>query len=172
MEYNCLSTISLCIGIGPKLFPEETLSSDCKYCLCTFLVRNWGVLHWGSSLSSSFFPYEEFYSIQFSSLLERTVLFVNETKKYSFPGFVRDHNLKFTIAWYLLDNWLREVIFVKDGLKEMQPSVLPNNLKSISGLMKTIREMSNWTPRSAQHNCFYLSCALLSWWKILWRPIE
>lgn len=58
-----------------------------------------------------------------------------------FLALVRDHNLKFTAARYLSDTWLREIIFMEDGLEEMQSSILPYNLKSISGLRETIRKL-------------------------------
>jgi hypothetical protein len=57
----------------------------------------------------------------------------------AFLELVRDHNLKLSIAQYLSDTWLREIIFMEEDLGEMQSPILLYNLKSISGLRETIK---------------------------------
>lgn len=101
------------------------------------------------------------HTTQFSWLLVYDSVCKWKCKITVFLVLVRHHNFKFTTARYLSDTWLGEIIFMEEGLEEMQSSILPYNLKSISGLRGTIRKLPSWTQIWTQHNCHSQLCLVL-----------
>ena len=93
---------------------------------------------------------------QVSEFMECMVLFVNGSRITVFLVPDRDHNLKSTSAQPFRHLTKRNM---EDGQEEMQSSIWPYDLKSISGLREIFREWPNQTPHCAPHNCFPLHCA-------------
>lgn len=148
MECVCwtFSPIPLCVRVDSRLFSEEPLCSANIALFLLFHQKLSGLLRRLILIRFFFFHKVSLYSTPFSWFF-RGYSFVCKwlhTITVS-PLLVRDHNLKFTAARYLSDTWLRKIIFMEDGLEEMQSSILPYNLKSISGLRETIRELPDWT---------------------------